>query len=353
MRSNFSISTTSSISNMNIEKHIDLVSANIVVGTNIFSDISASFSDFFGGQSSTYQNKLQEIYKAVMAELKLQAINIGANAIIGLKIDFDEISGGGKSMFMISAVGTAVVVSGCADSSSAIAPHTIEHISSLDLSNELTKNRIIRLLKSGKPPLTEHWQYLFNYPNDEITTLLLNLLLQIPPPNAYVVTIFEIPKDNIINYLRRVDRDFAVSILYPKITEFRVDVINILEECQLFSPRHIISLIQDNELSVAVLCLFIGKDVYTKDDLVQMTKILDLFDSLPDTGEVKIVKGGMLSKEKERYICSTGHTNSVNSEYCEGLQCGLNIKGLRKHEVRNIANFRVKVDSLRLLFENK
>ena len=110
MNNSVFVSTTSSIANMTIEKHIDLVSANIVIGSNMFSDIAASFTDLFGGQSKSYQNKLKGINNQVIDELKLQASNIGANAIIGLKINFDEISGGGKSMFMVSAVGTAVRV---------------------------------------------------------------------------------------------------------------------------------------------------------------------------------------------------------------------------------------------------
>ncbi len=100
--------TTNSVENAEIIKYIDLISPNVVVGTNLFSDLGASFTDLFGGYSDTYQNKLQGIYKIAIDKLKQKAVTIGANAIVGLKIDFDEISGKGKSMFMISAVGMAV-----------------------------------------------------------------------------------------------------------------------------------------------------------------------------------------------------------------------------------------------------
>lgn len=81
--------------------------ANVVLGTNFFSDFAASFTDTFGGTSDTYQGKLDKIYNEVIEKLSKKTLAIGCNAIIGFKIDFDEISGKGVSMFMVNAVGTA------------------------------------------------------------------------------------------------------------------------------------------------------------------------------------------------------------------------------------------------------
>ncbi len=105
------ITTTNNIEGSRIEEYICLVSTNIVIGTNFFSDFVASFTDFFGGRSSTYQNKLDDVYKAAMDEVKRKAQAAGADAIVGLKMDFNEISSKGKAMFMVSAVGTAVKLS--------------------------------------------------------------------------------------------------------------------------------------------------------------------------------------------------------------------------------------------------
>ncbi|WP_175494735.1 heavy metal-binding domain-containing protein [Salegentibacter flavus] len=62
---------------------LDLVSVNVVVGTNFFSDFGASFTDLLGGLSGTYRNKLEKIYKVGLDKLKLKATNIGGNAILG------------------------------------------------------------------------------------------------------------------------------------------------------------------------------------------------------------------------------------------------------------------------------
>ena len=352
---NVLVSTTSSVPNMTIFKHIDLVSANVVIGTNIFSDIAATFTDFFGGKSATYQGKLQEIYKEVIDELKSRAATIGANAIIGLKIDFDEISGGGKSMFMISAVGTAVHVVSCNSSLDQVYESEKSCISSTTLANEITKNRIIQLLKQGIFPTEEYWQYMLNYPNDETTILLLDVLWRGQDKFDYNVTITDQLKDNILNYLKRVDSLFAITILYPKIIDIKCRKITfkILKDNNLFSPKHVIDLIQNNELSAAIYCLELDKVTYTMDDLAQMVEISDMLGNIPNTGETLVVKSGLLSKEKTRYICENGHTNSITSEYCDSLSCLKNIKGLTKIEVSKIDDFRVKVDSLKSLFASQ
>lgn len=110
MKNNFIISTTHNIEGCPIKRYIDAICTNIVIGTNIFSDFAASFTDFFGGRSDSYKKKLEIIYNEASKELKQKALNLGANAIIGFKVDFDEISGKDKSMFMVSVSGTACII---------------------------------------------------------------------------------------------------------------------------------------------------------------------------------------------------------------------------------------------------
>ncbi len=104
------ITTTNNVENYTITKYLELVSANIVIGANFFSDFKASITDLFGGNSQTYQKKLKEVYDQAITQIDQKTTEIGANAVVGLKLDFGEISGAGKSMFMVSAVGTAVII---------------------------------------------------------------------------------------------------------------------------------------------------------------------------------------------------------------------------------------------------
>ncbi|WP_286840794.1 MULTISPECIES: YbjQ family protein [Sphingobacterium] len=102
------VTTTNSIEGREISRYNDPIAANVVIGTNIFSDIGASYIDFFGGRSTSYEKKMQEMYKRVTETLKQRAQAVRADAIIGLSVDIDEISGKGSQMFMITAVGTPV-----------------------------------------------------------------------------------------------------------------------------------------------------------------------------------------------------------------------------------------------------
>lgn len=105
------ITTTHKIAGYKIDSYLGLVNANQVIGANLISDFIASFSDVFGGSSGTYRERLDVLYRDVKNQLEQKASAIGANAILGVHIDFDEISGKGKSMFMITGYGTAVIVS--------------------------------------------------------------------------------------------------------------------------------------------------------------------------------------------------------------------------------------------------
>ena len=104
------IVNTNNISHYTIKEYKGLVSANQVVGANFFADLFASITDFVGGNSGAYRESLDTLYRDVTKQLNEKAKRMGANAIVGFRIDFDEISGKGKSMFMVTGVGTAVLI---------------------------------------------------------------------------------------------------------------------------------------------------------------------------------------------------------------------------------------------------
>ena len=73
MNQNLLVTITNNIENASIERYIEVISTNVVIGTNFFSDLGASFTDIFGGYSDTYQNKLQNIYTIAIENLKKKA----------------------------------------------------------------------------------------------------------------------------------------------------------------------------------------------------------------------------------------------------------------------------------------
>ena len=104
----FIITTSPIIENRTIIEYLGPIISNEVLGVNVISDSLASFSDFFGGSSGTYRGKLEDLKRTVVNNLRSQALNQGADAIVGFSIAFNEISGKGKQMFMATATGTAV-----------------------------------------------------------------------------------------------------------------------------------------------------------------------------------------------------------------------------------------------------
>lgn len=104
------IVNTESIAHYSIKEYRGMVTAHQVIGTNVFAEFLAGFTDVLGGTSGAYREKLELLCEDVRNQLSENAEAIGANAIIGYRIDFDEISGKGMSMFMVSCIGTAVVI---------------------------------------------------------------------------------------------------------------------------------------------------------------------------------------------------------------------------------------------------
>lgn len=105
------ILTTETASNLNVVQRLDVITAECAYGMNIFKDLFASISDIFGGRNKSIQNTLKDARKNVLAELQKEAFSLGANAVVGIDLDYSEISGGGKfGMLFIVASGTAVVV---------------------------------------------------------------------------------------------------------------------------------------------------------------------------------------------------------------------------------------------------
>ncbi len=84
---------THTLEGWEINEYFPPVSSNVVVGTNIFSDISASLTDFFGGRSGTYERKLQQLYSQAISAIESKAKAVSANAIVGLKINLYHAKG--------------------------------------------------------------------------------------------------------------------------------------------------------------------------------------------------------------------------------------------------------------------
>jgi uncharacterized protein YbjQ (UPF0145 family) len=103
------LSTTNNIEGKKVIKYLGLVSGDAILGANIFRDFFASIRDIVGGRSAAYEKELRKAKDIALGEMREQAKNLGANAIVGIDIDYETI-GTNASMLMVSASGTAVLL---------------------------------------------------------------------------------------------------------------------------------------------------------------------------------------------------------------------------------------------------
>lgn len=103
------VTTTPSIEGKRITRYCGVVAGEAILGANVFKDFFAGVRDIVGGRSGTYERELQKAREIALKELEQRAAEAGANAVVGVDLDF-EVLGQGNGMLMVSASGTAVVV---------------------------------------------------------------------------------------------------------------------------------------------------------------------------------------------------------------------------------------------------
>ncbi len=103
------LTTTPNIEGRPIQKYLGIVTSEAIIGANFFKDIKATLTDIFGGRSTSYEKVLMEAKDHALEELKQRAAAMGANAVVGIDLDYETVGGTG-GMLMVTASGTAVVI---------------------------------------------------------------------------------------------------------------------------------------------------------------------------------------------------------------------------------------------------
>lgn len=102
------ITTTPTIEGRHIMEYKGIVFGEVVSGVDFVKDLAASFSNFFGGRSGSYEEELIQARESAIREMQQRAASIGANAVVGVDIDY-EVLGQNNGMLMVTVSGTAVV----------------------------------------------------------------------------------------------------------------------------------------------------------------------------------------------------------------------------------------------------
>jgi uncharacterized protein YbjQ (UPF0145 family) len=102
------LTTTSVVEGKAVSRYLGVVTGEAIIGANIFRDMFATVRDVVGGRSATYEKGLAEAREVAMREMQQRAEELGANAVIGIDLDY-EVLGQNSGMLMVSVSGTAVV----------------------------------------------------------------------------------------------------------------------------------------------------------------------------------------------------------------------------------------------------
>jgi uncharacterized protein YbjQ (UPF0145 family) len=103
------VTTTNTLDGQPVQQYLGIVCGEAILGANIMKDLFAGVRDLVGGRSSTYERELARARDIALQEMQEAAQQRGANAVIGVDIDYETVGSGG-SMLMVTASGTAIRV---------------------------------------------------------------------------------------------------------------------------------------------------------------------------------------------------------------------------------------------------
>ncbi len=333
---NVLVTTTATLEGYEVSAYLGVISAHVVAGTGLFSDVFASFSDIFGGRSHSYQKQLAAINDEVVELLKEKAVARGANCIVGLRVDHDEIAGGGKSMFMVSAIGTAVTAEHVRQTSTADA-EPVTTLSSDDLITLVRSKRLIDAARQGTLELdAETWEFLSVNrihevaPNILVTVKRARELLQTVPSDF-----FERSKA----YFHSLPDDKVKQHLYPFFAQdegpMHQYALELLAEMDLLDLGEASRMLQSENFKIrkrALSLLQLHKPVYSVSDIEELeTLCRQVQITFQKRGRVVEVEQ-RFSKPKKKWECECGTKMPIDESFC--TKCYRDICGFEPHETK-------------------
>ncbi|MFC3798115.1 YbjQ family protein [Cohnella sp. GCM10012308] len=340
-KDNVLVTTTSLKESIELRDYKGIVSARVVTGVDLFSDFFASFSDIFGGRSATYQKQLKSIYDEVMERLTSEATKIGANAIVGVSIDHDEVSGKGKQMFMVTATGTAAFIPDYGVEKNTLPLSMQNEVSFEKYQSEYVRLNMIYNVNQDYNVVPNYWPSILEYYSPEVMSQIFKL---------FQTTEYDYNNslENVFQYFMGVDEQTAKKFLYDKLNSHG-KAMTIIAKTKLIDYELIENILVTNTEWIVkkyALVLVNGdKRKYHTDDIVQLEKIQDLINS-------KFIQRARYDSDK--WTCECGKVNKTNVTYCKS--CDNDDRGFKKGEVSvedTLSKLKEKIYVLKNIFGQK
>ncbi len=322
------ITTTDLIHGWTVTGYKGLVTAHVVAGTGFFSDFAAGWTDVFGGRSQAYQRQMAAIEEEALEALRYAAIERGANWVIGTRIDFDEISGKGMQMFMVSAQGTAVhAISVPVNAPSATSALRVPGTAVRDQIRKDSIRRRLPSMESGERLVTEEFlETLCDVRLPEAVSLCIRVALS--DEQAQRPRIKQLAKQALRLAPRRVVREalHETMINNPQAS----GAVELYRDLGLLDLRWILQQIEKPDkharhISLQVLCQCVATTYSDEDIAVLHALRVAVPKAFPETArevEVKSLLGG----QGHKWRCEYGHDNPLENLYC--ATCSIDRYGL-------------------------
>ncbi|WP_420454145.1 YbjQ family protein [Rubrivirga sp.] len=329
--------TTATLEGYETKAYLGVVSAHVVAGTGLFSDVFALFSDIFGGRSRSYQKQLAAINDEAIELLKSKAVALGANCVLGLRLDHDEIAGGGKSMFMVTATGTAAVTERSSDPQASVS-QTTAALSADELDVLSRRDVIVQSVQKGKFRLDEStWEFIISNQVSEVApTVLTAVERSHREPYAFGGDF----QERATAYFMSLPDAEVKQLLHPVVRdgtdEMRKFAVSILSELNLLDLDAAEEMLVSDDFEVrkhSLPLLRLHKSLYSPDDAERFDRIREQVEtSFDDRGKIVEVDQVFSSKTKQKWECECGAVNAMEDQFCP--KCQHDISGFKQKEIR-------------------
>lgn len=367
------VTTTSGFDGIEIIEYLEPVTAHVVVGMNFFKDFLSGFSDFFGGESSTYQDTLRSINETVISEIRKKAFSIGANCVLSLKIDNDEVSAQGKSMMMVTAVGTAAKADFSKEIINLSKDSKQERISRNYFNFLKTKEIYLKELETDDfTPDEKFWNFAKKNKINEfangITSSYIKLLenqgdyqydnglADFKNYRGYHSNDVAGFTSQLSDYLTIIDVEISTRVLYGNLDNaskaiIKNKIVELILETKLIDYSEIIKLLDSEDFLTkksVIQILKCDKQDYDKNDVALIDKLINKISmTFTHRGTKTTKKKALSSKEKEIWVCECGEENDISKQYCS--KCSRDIFGFKSYEEKPAEILEKLVNDLSIL----
>lgn len=316
------LTTTPNIEGCRITNYLGPISAQLVIGTGLITDFLSGLTDFFGLHSGAYQGKLNQINEKALSLIREKAAAIGANAVVGLRVDHDEISGGGKSMLMVTAFGTAVMREELKTGGLNLGANP-RVITANDL-NLCMKRREVsaEAAENRLNESDETWQFLIENQVSEVAIYVLRKISDL--------SVSEQTLTRACQYFSALPSDVSKPLIYEAlVTDLRQHsfALDLIKQNRLFDTARLRDLLKRSDLNVKQLALqAIDADqpYYMKETMSELEELKADIEASFSSAPVIIKEKGFLSSSKEVWECSCGRYVEL---YHSCSHCGTDMYG--------------------------